>query len=59
MLYAAVIPLLMLAFGLAFSSSHIFLARAHPDVYLAYLLINEPEVMQDTENLDVQTFFGI
>ncbi len=58
MLYAAVIPLLMLAFGLAFSSSHIFLARAHPDVYLAHLLINEPEVMQDTENLDVQTFLG-
>ncbi len=58
MLYAAVIPLLMMAGGWALSSSHIFLSRAHPDVYLAHLLIDNPGVMDDTENLDVQTFLG-
>jgi NosR/NirI family transcriptional regulator, nitrous oxide reductase regulator len=58
MLYAAVIPLLMMAGGWALSSAHIFLSRAHPDVYLAHLLIEDPRVMDDTGNLDVQTFLG-
>ncbi len=57
-LYAAIIPLLMLVGGFALSSSHVFLARAHPDVYLAHLLIDSPEVMDDRDNLDVQTFLG-
>ena len=58
MLYAALIPLLMLVGGFALSSSHVFLAKAHPDVYLAHLLIQKPSVMEDPENLDVQTFLG-
>jgi NosR/NirI family transcriptional regulator, nitrous oxide reductase regulator len=58
MLYAAVIPLLMFIGGWALSSSHIFLSRAHPDVYLAHLLIEHPHVMDDPDNLDVQTFLG-
>lgn len=56
--YAAIIPVLMLIGGLALSSAHIFLARANPDVYLAHLLISEPSVMEDQDNLDVQTFLG-
>lgn len=58
LLHAALIPLLMLAGGFALSSSHIFLARAHPDVYLAHLLIEDPSVREDIDNLDVQTFMG-
>ncbi len=58
MLYAALIPLLMLVGGFVLSSSHVFLSKAHPDVYLAHLLINEPAVMEDPDNLDVQTFMG-
>jgi len=57
-LYAAIIPLLMFVGGWALSSSHVFLAKAHPDVYLAHLLIEQPEVMNDLDNLDVQTFLG-
>ncbi len=58
MLYAAIIPALMFVGGWALSSSHIFLAKAHPDVSLAHLLIEQPEVMDDLDNLDVQTFLG-
>jgi NosR/NirI family transcriptional regulator, nitrous oxide reductase regulator len=58
LLYAALIPLLMVIGGWALSSSHVFLARAHPDVYLAHLLIENPAVMDDPDNLDVQTFLA-
>jgi NosR/NirI family transcriptional regulator, nitrous oxide reductase regulator len=57
-LYAALIPVLMVIGGWALSSAHIYLARAHPDVYLAHLLITDPVVMDDLDNLDVQTFLG-
>lgn len=58
LIYAAFIPFLMIISGWALSSSHIFLARAHPDVYLAHLMIEDPSVMEDLDNLDVQTFLG-
>jgi NosR/NirI family transcriptional regulator, nitrous oxide reductase regulator len=58
LLYAAIIPVLMFVGGLALSSAHTFMARANPDVYLAHLLIDHPEITQDLDNLDVQTFLG-
>jgi NosR/NirI family transcriptional regulator, nitrous oxide reductase regulator len=58
LLYAALIPVLMLAGGWALSASHVFLARANPDVSLAQLLISDPSVTEDPGNLDVQTFLG-
>ena len=58
LLYAALIPLLIVVGGWAMSSAHIFLARANPDVYLAHLLVRDPSVMEDLDNLDVQTFLG-
>jgi NosR/NirI family transcriptional regulator, nitrous oxide reductase regulator len=38
--------------------SHTYLSRANQDVYLAELLIANPEVKSDLENLDVQTFLS-
>ncbi len=58
LLYAALIPLLVLVGGLTLSSAHVFLAKAHPDVYLAHLLIEEPAIINDPDNLDVQTFLA-
>jgi NosR/NirI family transcriptional regulator, nitrous oxide reductase regulator len=58
LLYAAIIPLLMVVGGLALSSAHTYMAKANPDVYLAHLLIENPEITQDLDNLDVQTFLG-
>ena len=58
MLYAAIIPVLMVVGGLALSSAHTYMAKANPDVYLAHLLIDNPEITQDLDNLDVQTFLG-
>ncbi|MFW6277031.1 MAG: 4Fe-4S binding protein, partial [Prolixibacteraceae bacterium] len=38
--------------------SHTFLSKANPDVYLAELMISNPEVKNDPDNIDVQTFLG-
>lgn len=58
LLYAAIIPLLMVALGWGVSGSHKLLSRAHPDVYLANLLVARPELMQLTDNLDIETFMS-
>ncbi|MGF1586717.1 MAG: 4Fe-4S binding protein [Bacteroidales bacterium] len=58
LLYAAIIPVLMVVGGLALSTAHTYMAKANPDVYLAHLLIENPEITQDLDNLDVQTFLG-
>ncbi|MCK4920256.1 MAG: 4Fe-4S binding protein [Bacteroidales bacterium] len=55
-IYAILIPLWMLAGGFAISKAHVFLSRANPDVFLAELMITNPELIDDTENLDIQTF---
>lgn len=55
-LYALLVPLWMLAGGFALSKAHVLLSRANPDVYLAELLISHPEVREDVDNIDVQTF---
>lgn len=55
-LFLLLIPLFMLIGGFAVSKAHIFLSRAHPDVYLAELMIEHPEVKEDPDNIDVQEF---
>ncbi len=55
-LYAALIPL-WVALGIFIGAkSHVFLSKANPDVYLAELMISNPEVKNDQDNIDVQTF---
>jgi len=56
--YALVIPLWIAAGVFVGAKSHTFLSKANPDVYLAELLISHPEVKNDPDNLDVQTFLA-
>jgi ferredoxin len=56
--YALLIPVWMLAFGFAGSKAHIYLSKANSDVYLAELLISNPEIKNDPNNIDVQTFLS-
>jgi polyferredoxin len=57
-LYVALIPV-WIGLGLFVGAkSHTFLSKANPDVYLAELLISRPEVKNDLDNLDVQTFLA-
>ena len=55
-LYVGLIPVLTVLGGWIGSKSHIFLSRVHPDVYLAELMISQPELRADEENLDIQAF---
>lgn len=57
-LYLVLIPVWVAVGGFAVSSAHIFLSRAHPDVFLANLLVSKPEMMNDTENIDIETFLS-
>ena len=57
-IYSALIPVLMFIGGLAVSGSYKFLSGAHPDVYLANMLVTNPELMQNSDNLDVETFMS-
>lgn len=56
--YIVLVPLIALVFGFAFSKAHHLLAKAHPDVFLAELLIKHPEMHQNPVNLDVKTFLS-
>lgn len=55
---AVLIPLWMLAGGYIISSSHIYLSKANRTVQLAELLITQPELKQDPDHIDVQTFLA-
>ncbi len=57
-LYLVLIPVWVAAGGFAVSSAHVFLSRAHPDVFLANLLVSKPEMKNDLENIDIQTFLS-
>ena len=57
-LYLVLIPAWVLIGGFALSRSYTYLSRAHQDVYLAELLIHRPELVNDTENLDIQAFLS-
>lgn len=56
--YLVLVPFVALLFGFAFSKAHLFLSKAHPDVYLSELLIKHPEMKVNPVNLDVQTFMS-
>ncbi|MCG6185783.1 4Fe-4S binding protein [Maribellus maritimus] len=56
--YALIIPLWIAAGVFVGVKSHTFLSKANPDVYLAELLISQPEVKNDPDNIDVQTFLA-
>lgn len=56
LIYAALIPLWIALGVFAGAQSHVFLSKAHKDVYLAELMISNPAVTNDPDNLDVQTF---
>ncbi len=57
-IYAVLIPVWMLAGGFIGSKLHKGLSKAHPDVYLAELLISHPELKNDPDNIDIQTFLA-
>jgi NosR/NirI family transcriptional regulator, nitrous oxide reductase regulator len=57
-IYALLIPVWILLGGFAMNQAHSFLSKAHPDVYLAELLIKHPELKNDKSNLDIQTFLS-
>lgn len=56
--YALVIPLWMAIGVFVGAKSHTFLSKANPDVYLAELLISKPDIKNDKDNIDVQTFLS-
>jgi NosR/NirI family transcriptional regulator, nitrous oxide reductase regulator len=56
--YLLLIPVVMFVGGWAVSSSYKTLSKAHPDVFLANMLITNPELMNETNNLDVETFLS-
>ncbi len=58
LVYALLIPLWVAAGGFVGMKSHTYLSRANQDVYLAELMISRPEITNDPNNLDVQTFLG-
>jgi ferredoxin len=51
-----IIPVLIVAGGYIGSKSHVYLSRANSTVSLAELLIAKPELRNDPEHIDVQTF---
>ncbi|MCF8457515.1 MAG: 4Fe-4S binding protein [Bacteroidales bacterium] len=55
-LYALLVPVWMIVFGFAVSRAHSFLAQANSTVYLAELLIEQPELISESDNLDIETF---
>ncbi len=56
--YALIIPLWMGLGVFVGAKSHTFLSKANPDVYLAELLISHPELKEDPDNIDIQTFLA-
>ncbi len=56
--YTLLIPVWIFLGGLALSQAHPFISKAHPDVYMAELLIKHPELKNDKNNLDIQTFLS-
>ena len=56
--YALVIPLWIALGVFVGAESHTFLSKANQDVYLAELLIEHPELKNDPNNIDVQTFLA-
>ncbi len=56
--YGFLLPVLIILGVFLGGKSHIFLSNAHPDIQLAQLLITNPDVINDPDNIDVQTFLA-
>ena len=56
LLSVLIIPVLVLIGGYIGSKSHIYLSKANSTVSLAELLISNPELKNDPDHIDVQTF---
>ena len=56
LIYAVIIPVWIAAGVFVGAKSHTFLSKANATVYLAELLISQPELKNDPDNLDIQTF---
>jgi len=57
-IFALLIPIWIVVGGFVVSLAHPFISKAHPDVYMAEMLIAHPEIKNDLDNLDVQTFLA-
>jgi len=56
--YAILIPVMAFATGFLLNRAHPYLAKANSTVYLADLLVTQPEMQFNTENLDISTFMA-
>jgi polyferredoxin len=56
--YALLIPLWIAIGGFAVSKGHVYFSRVHKDVALAELLVSRPELKEDPDNIDIQTFLA-
>lgn len=57
-IFAVLIPVWTFLGAYAVSQSYEWLAQAHPDVALAEQLIAHPELVNDSENIDIKTFMA-
>ncbi|HET9571752.1 MAG TPA: 4Fe-4S binding protein [Bacteroidales bacterium] len=57
-LYSALIPVMMFLGGWAVSGSYKLLSSANPDVHLANLLVSNPTLMQQSNDIDIVTFLS-
>lgn len=57
-IYALLVPVWVVLGVFVGARSHTFLSKANQDVYLAELLIEHPELKNDLENIDIQTFMA-
>jgi NosR/NirI family nitrous oxide reductase transcriptional regulator len=53
-----VIPVSVIVGGYIVSSSHVYLSKANRTVALAELMISHPELKNDPDHIDVQTFLS-
>ncbi len=55
---AFLMPVFIIAIGWLASGSYKTLSKAHPDVYLANMLVANPQLMHDTDDIDIETFMA-
>ncbi|MCO6479746.1 MAG: 4Fe-4S binding protein [Phaeodactylibacter sp.] len=58
LVYALLLPVFLIGGGFLGGKAHLLLSGAHPDVRLAEVLASRPEVKNDPDNIDVQTFLA-
>lgn len=56
--YAVLIPIWIMIGGFALSKAHVYLSRVNDNVALAELMISHPELKNDPDNIDIQTFLA-